>query len=183
MSGKTYSTETVVNSYAATRVVAGPNVPTTRIATTVQEVELPPSFRYGSPTSGTWQRLGDQSEVMVGDIVRLTYRMQIPWFQTWQTDFIVWKLNRDSRFSLRHVAVNEEKRQVVVEVEVLKPLSPALLVPVIIITALAGGLIFLTTVSIERLGTLQVGDTKIKLGPLLVMGGLVLGGLYLWRRV
>jgi hypothetical protein len=180
--GQTVKTETVTSSLDAERVVAGPLVPSTRLDTTIHTQALPPSFTYGQPTEGVWNRLADTDEVKVGDVVRMTYRLQVPFFQDWQTDFIVARLRLDRRFNLRAVTLNEEQRRMVVEVEILKPLSPAFLIPVIVVAVLAGALIFITTVSIEKLSTFNVGETKLKITPVIVIGALVLGFLALFPR-
>jgi len=179
----TATTETPIGVVSEPRSYAGPAVPSQNVQDRVSIVQLPPSFEYGAPSAGPFELLGTDDKAVVGDVLRITYKLKLAWLEEWQTRFLVSRLNADSRFELRHVALNEELRILVVEVKVLKPFSPALLIPIAIIGVIAGALIWVTTLSIERLGTIKVGDTTIKIGPLLVIGGLAVAGLAILNRV
>lgn len=178
----TAKTETVLARIPQDVAVSGPAFPTVLVRDEVAVQHLPPSFEYGQETPGPFFQLATEDKASVGDILRITYRIGMPFFQDWQTRFMVSRLNEDSRLELRHVALNEEIKRLVVEVKVLKPFSPALLIPIAIVAVLAGALIWITTLSVERLGTIEIGETKLKIGPLLVIGGLIVGGLALFRR-
>jgi len=179
----TAKTETVIGTAADPRAYAGPAVPSQSVQDRVSILQLPPSFEYGAPSAGPFELLGTNDKALVGDVLRITYKLKLAWLEEWQTRFLVSRLNADTRFELRHVALNEELRILVVEVKVLKPFSPALLIPIAIIAVIAGGLIWVTTLSIERLGTVQVGNTTIKIGPLLVIAGLAVAALALVPRL
>jgi len=180
-SSQTARTEKAVATIPQERAISGPAFSTVLVRDDVTVQQLPPSFEYGAETPGPFFQLVTEDKANVGDILRITYRIGMPFFQEWQSKFMVSRLNADSRFELRHVALNEEIRRLVVEVKVIKPFSPALLVPLAIAAVLAGALIWITTLSIERLGTIEIGDTKLKIGPLLVIGGLLVGGMALFR--
>lgn len=180
---RTAETETAIGTIEEYRSYAGPMVPTQNAIDEVTVQHLPPSFEYGAGASGPFELLDTDAKAYVGDVLRITYKLTIPFLMDYQTDFLVSRLNADERFELRHVAVNEELRRLVVEVKVLRPFSPALLIPIAIIGVIAGALIWVTTLSIERLGTVKIGDTEIKIGPFLVIGGLIVAGLALARSV
>lgn len=178
----TATRETEIATVEQVRSVSGPALPTQQVVDRVSIMQLPPSFEYGAPAAGAFQLLQTNDKVFVGDILRITYKLKLPFLEEWQTRFIVQRLNADSRMELRHVALNEELRILVVEVKVLKPFSPALLVPIAIIAVIAGGLIWVTTLSIERLGTFQVGETKIKITPILAIAGIGIAALAIFSR-
>ena len=161
---------------------SGPMIPTVQIQNTIEQKELVPNFSYGAPTNGTWEKVDNNTQAAVGDILRITYTMGIPFFQDWQRDYIVSTINKDKRFILRSVSLNEEIRRVVIEVEVIQDFSPAFLIPIVIIGLLAGALIYLTTASVEKLSTVQIGDFKIKGTPFLAIF-LVLAGLFVFYKV
>lgn len=177
-SSQTATTETPIADIVGVRAVSGPAVPTRQINDRITVQQLPPSYEWGEGAIGPFETLPADSKVAVGDTLRITYKLGVPFLQGWQTDFIVSRINADSRFELQHVALNDETRLLVVEVKVIKPFSPAIFVAAAIAAVLIGALIWTTTLSIERLGTIQVGDTTFKLGPLLVIGGLVVAALF-----
>lgn len=181
--GETVRRETPIRQYDGVRAISGPAFPTRIVKDSITEVALPPSWRWGQPTEGDWKQIREE-EIQTGDKLRITYRMLVPFFTDWQRDYIVRQLVTSDRFNLRHVAMNEEERRLVVEVEVLKPQSPALLIPIVIVALLAGGLIWLSTVSIERLGTVEIpGLPPIKMPAVLVLAALSLLGLAFWRKL
>ncbi len=152
--------ETPLAVLSEVRAISGPAVPTVAIQDEVTIQALPPSFEYGQETEGPWDTVDTDAKVLVGDTLRITYRMGLPFLEDWQTRYVVSRLNADSRFELRHVALNEEIRRLTVEVRVLKPFSPAILVPIAIIAVLAGATIWLTTQLVEKLIVLTRADDK-----------------------
>lgn len=179
-------TETRVATVRGDVAVSGPQFSTVQVQDAIDIQHLPPSFEYGAATPGVFKQLATDEQGAVGDVLRITYRLGIPFLQSWQTEFIVSRLNADSRFELRHVALNEEIRRLIVEVKVVKPFSPPLLVAVVIIGVLAGALIWLTTMLVERLVTLFQGDPKnpgIPWLSIVAVGGLVITGLMLWPKL
>lgn len=165
-------TEKLTSIQPAFRVISGPQVPSTVVKDEIDTVNLPPSYVYGTPTPGPWATLDNDAEVKVGDVLRINYRLKIPFLQEWQSDYFVSKLTRDPRYILRYYGLNEERATLTVEVEVQQPGSPALIYAIAVLVAVAGGLVWITTSSIERLGTVQVGDTTIRGTPFLVLAGL-----------
>jgi hypothetical protein len=151
-----------------------------RVEDTIQQ--LPPSFAYGRSQQGPWTEIEFNDEVQIGQILRFTYDLKLPFLQRWQAEYIAAKLSQDERYELLHAGLNEEIRKLFIEVRVLQVSSPAIIYALVILTAVAGAAIFATVYSIERLGTVEIGDTKIKLGPLLALGGLAVGALFLVRR-
>jgi hypothetical protein len=165
------------------RVIAGPQLPSTVIGNDVTIVPLAPSYSYGRGTPGAWEKLDPETDVKVGDVIRINYRLRVPFLETWQSKFLVDRLANDDRYALRSYALNEEISRLTVELEVLQPASPAILIALAVAAVVAGGLIFIATDSIERLSTVQIGTAKVSVAPLLVLGGLAVAGLYLWGRL
>ena len=182
-SNDTATSERHVATVYQDRAVSGPAFPTILARDEVKVFQLPPSYEYGQDSPGIWSELMTDEKADVGDVLRITYKLKLPFLQTWQSDFIVSRLNADPRFELRHVALNEELHRLTVEVKVIKPFSPALLIPLAIAAVLAGALIWVTTLSIERLGTVKVGDFKVNFTGIVVVGGLILAAMSIWPRV
>jgi len=177
---RTPKTETSLGIINRDVAVAGPAYPSQLLTDEIEIQHLTPSYEYGQGSQGTFEQLGTDDKAFVGDVLRITYHLDIPFMQDWQAEYLVSRLNEDSRVELRHVALNEEIRRLIVEVKVLKPFSPAILIPIAIIAVLAGGLIWLSTRLVERLTTLFQGDPKNPAVPWLsitAVGGLVLAAV------
>jgi hypothetical protein len=176
------SREKDIASIPVLRAVAGPQTPSTLVRDTVTIKEIPPSYVYGTPTGGNFQTIASDSELKPGDVVRFNYRLKIPFLQEWQSDYYVGKIARDSRYSLRYYALHEEQSRLVVEVEILQSGSPALVYAIAVAALAVGALVFITTDSIEKLSTVEIGDTKVKLTPLTTFAALGLGALFHLHR-
>lgn len=174
--------ESVIGSVTIDRAVSGYQRPSALVSDRVVLKSIPPSYSYGTPTTGTFRQIPQTEDVTPGDIIRINYRLKVPFFQDWQSDFYVGKIARDPRFALRYYAVHEEDSRLIVEVEVLQSGSPALVWALAVAALAVGALVFITTDSIEKLSTVEIGDTKIKLTPLVTFAGLALGALFLLRR-
>lgn len=135
-------------------------VPTTK---SVQLKRNPPSYSYGKPTEGRWEEVSNTQEAKVGDVVRVTYRMRIPFFQKWQMDRFVSKMQEDSRFQLRYVAMSEEESTIWVEARLLQNFSPLLFFAIAAAAIGVGIGILISVNSIERLGVIEtpLGKTNI----------------------
>lgn len=183
----TPTTETVVGTLGYVRAVSGPKVPTVTLTDEATIQHLPPSFEYGQETGGAWETVPTDGKAQVGDTLRITYKMGLPFLEDWQTKFIVARLNADSRYELRHVTMNEELRRLVVEVRILKPFSPAFLVPIAIIAVLAGAMIWLTTLLVEKLIVLFGTDPKQASGvpwlSIALVGTVAVAGLVALSRI
>lgn len=167
---------------SAIGAIAGPAVSSVQLQYEIKQRELEPSYSYGTPTQGIWHPVTNYDEAKVGEIYRLKYSLSIPFLQQWQSDYIVRKINEDSRFNLRSVELFEEKRLLVIEVETIKNFSPVALVALVVAGIIAaGGLIWLTTVSIERLGTIKVGDFKVSFTPFVTFALIGLAGLIFFK--
>lgn len=174
----TASTESVVATVDRERTLSGPSVPTMRVNDQVNVVHLPPSFEYGTPVGGMFQAVDDNQDIKVGDTLRIVYKLRLPFLETWQSKVIVEKLNLDSRFELLHVALNEEIHRLTIEVRVIKPFSPALIIGVAILAVLAGALIWANVLTVERLLTVDTPIGKFNLAPVAILGGLAVVGLF-----
>lgn len=140
------------------------------IAKTLELKRNPPSFYYGKETSGNWLKVSGNEEAKIGDVVRISYRMRIPFFQKWQMENFIEKMQKDSRLQLRYIAMSEEESTIWVEAKVLQPFSPLLLFAGAVLALAVGAGIFITVQSIERLGTV---DTPI--GSVNFIGFITLG--------
>jgi len=130
---------------------------------------LPPNNVFGKSNAGNWTAMKESDSVKPGDILRITYRTKIPFFQAWQVDNFISSLQKDDRYQLLYWSNSEEERRVWVEVRVIKPdFGLTVLLVAVAIAAIGVGIGFmLTTESIEKLA-----DPKsvLGIGALFIMG-------------
>ncbi len=140
----------------------------------------PPSESYGAASGGQWSPISDSTQSKPGDILRFTYRLKLGWFQKYQSDYFLWKLQRDPRFELRHYSLNEEEQRLWIEVKVKQNFSPVLAIAVAVAGLAVGIGIMLSVESIEKLGTIEIGSNRINLAPILIAGVLavILGKMF-----
>jgi hypothetical protein len=145
-------------------------------------VKLPPSFQFGDPAHGIWTPLKNDAPVERGDVLRMSYKLKIPFLENWQSGALLSKLQKDDRFRIRYFALNEEIDTLQIEAEVTGVFknNPAPVVAVLVagaIVAVAVGVgVWLAATSVEKLGTLdfsEVSQGKINITALLV-GGVIL---------
>ncbi len=141
---------------------------------------LPPTVNFGSETKGNWQGISQNHRIYTGDILRFTYTFKIPIFKEWQANRFIAKLQEDDRYQLRQWTLSDEQGRLWVEVKVLKPdfgITAILIASAVAAIGIGIGF-WLTTESIEKLFTVEVGDTKINFsliaGIALVIFGLPL---------
>lgn len=150
------------------------------------ETPLPPSFAVGTPSTGVWQEMKNEDLANVGDTLRFTYRLRIPFLEDWQSGALASKLSKDDRFQLHFIGVNEEQSKVRIEATIVKPMTPAILVAGAILAVAIGLGVWLAIESVERLTTIQNPfdpTSKINLFPVLaVLGGLIFLVAYTRRR-
>lgn len=173
--------ETVVGSMVRPEAISGVGIATEVVASEETVTQLPPSYSWGSPTKGNWQQTQSTDKVNVGDVLRFTHKLKIPFLQQWQTDHAISKFQEDQRFQLLYFALNEETRTLIIEARAMSSFSPVPLIAAAVVIILAGAFVWVTTISIERLGTVSIAGTKFNLAPLLVFGILAIVGLGLLK--
>ena len=174
--------ETSVATLPKSTAISGPQHPTQTLDVDDEVIQLPPSYVWGSMPQGNWVQTENTDKVFAGDIVRFNQRLKMPFLQQWQTDIAIEKFSQDSRFTLLYWGLNEETRTLVVVVQARTSFSPVPIIAVAVVAILATAFIWVTTTSIERLGTFNVAGVKFNVTPLIVFGGLILGGLALFQK-
>lgn len=155
---------------------------------------LPPSFGFGDPARGIWNVVPDEAPVQRGDILRFTYKLKIPFLENWQAGAVLSKLQKDDRWKIRYFALNEEIDRLVVECEITgvfknnpAPVVAALVAGAVLAVAVGVG-VWLATVSVEKLGTLdfsELAEGKLQILPALIAGVLlffILGALTKYKH-
>lgn len=144
---------------------------------------LPPSFVYGDVPSGRFFPADNTEEAAPGSTYRIIYHLNLPFLEEYQTSLFLSKLINDERFKIRYLALHEEVSQIVVIVTVIKPMSVPLLVAGAILAVAIGISVWITTSSIEKLGTVDLGDgAKFNLTPILLGGGILIALSALTRK-
>lgn len=152
---------------------------------------LPPAFSFGDPASGKWESLAENAPVSRGDVLRMSYRLKIPFLERWQTGAVLSKLQEDPRFRIRYFALHDEINTLIVEAEIVgsfksNPIPAVAILVAGAITAIAVGVgVWMAAVSVEKLGTFdfsEVSQGKLNITALLVGGVLLFFLLSVFRK-
>jgi hypothetical protein len=157
-------------------VVTDRQLGTSVIDKDLEATRNPPSFSYGKETPGQWNAVSSDEPVAPGDILRFTYTFRVPFFESWQTDKFVTKLQKDERYELRHVALSEDEGRLWVEVRVVKPdfgISALLLCAAVAAIGIGIGF-WLVTEGIEKLGSSVKATSPVGIGIILAAVAFVL---------
>lgn len=112
-------------------------------------------------------------EISKGDILRLTFSMNVPFFKESQRDAVVRAINSDGRFNVLSAKIVEDR--LIFDVEVIKsPFPLALLVGLIVS---AGALVFLF-LNFEKAEKLTKAATPLVFGIVAVIALLLLGRIF-----
>lgn len=152
------------------------------------ESPLPPSYQVGTPSAGIWRRMPDDEQASIGDRLRFTYRLKLPFLEDWQTGALTSKLSKDDRFELHFIGVNEENSKVRIEATIRKPMTPAILIAGAVLAVAIGIGVWLATESVEKLVTVQNPfstdpNSKVNLFPLFAIAALGIAALYYAPRL
>lgn len=180
--GQTPTKETVIETKPLTQILTNRFTGAEKVTTEQKTIALPPDFQFGTRLSAAWEEVNQQDKAEVGDTLQITYQLRMRFLQQWQEDYLVSKLSNDSRYEIISIATNQEEGKMVVELKVLQPFSPVILVAVAVVAVLVGAAIFVSVTSIRRLGTVKLGKTEVNLTPILIFGVIVLIGWSFLRK-
>jgi hypothetical protein len=152
------------------------NIYTGTIRTTNEYTALrhAPTSEFGKETPGTWNAISADEPLKAGDIVRFGYRFRVPFFEEWQTNQFLSKLQKDDRFEIRHWSLSEEEGLLWIEVKIRKQdfgLTAILVAGAIAAVGIGIGF-FLVSYSIEKLGNSVKAASPV--GFVFIMGGIAL---------
>jgi len=143
------------------------------------------STTFGKPTIGIFDEVKAEDSVVVGDVLRITYRLPFPFLLDWQKDYTISKLTADPRYEVKYIGFKEEERRLWVEVKVVRWIAPAIIIAAAIAAVLVAGTLYLTTEKIEKLSEVKIPGTNytLNLFPLLALGVIVIVGFAQWAKV
>jgi len=124
-----------------------------------------PSYETGRlfATPGAGRFLEDTDTVHSGDVLRISYRLRIPFLQKFQVAAYEYRLRQDSRIELLHFVHYEEEGTITITVRLISPFSPPFIVAAALAAVGIGIGVFLLALSVEKLTTVKtpIGDFNI----------------------